>query len=215
MLFARRQRELEARLNAYREKAAECVRLFHEYLLQYLETGDLEELKRNVHRVHRAESEADDIRVEIEVMMYSKALFPESRGDVLGLLEAMDKVPNKAESSIRAIVNYRIEIPHSLHPNLKRLAAVCIDCVHAMFDATTKVFTDFTNAALVLGRIDQLESEADGIEGELMQQIFSDSGIETLEKLLLRELVDHISQIADKSEAVGDRVRIIVAKRAL
>lgn len=215
MLFARKQRELEARLNAYREKSAECVRLFHESLLKYLETGDLEQVKRDVHYVHQAESAADDLRVEIEVMMYSKALFPESRGDVLGLLEAMDKVPNKAESSIRAIVNFSIEIPHSLHANLKRLAAVCIDCVYAMFDATTKIFTDFTNAALVIGRIDQLESEADGIEAELLQQIFSDKGLDTLEKLLLRDLVDRISQIADKSEAVGDRVRIIVAKRAL
>ena len=40
--------------------------------------------------------------------MYSKALFPESRGDILGLLEAMDKVPNQAEKALLVMLTQYI-----------------------------------------------------------------------------------------------------------
>ena len=45
------------------------------------------------------------MRREIEVMMYSKALFPESRGDILTLLETIDRVPNQAEAVVRMLLN--------------------------------------------------------------------------------------------------------------
>jgi uncharacterized protein len=215
MFFKRRQHELEGRLTDYREKAALCVTRFYESLLRYLESGDLDQLREDVGHIHKAESQADDLRRDIEVMMYSKALFPESRGDVLGLLEAMDEVPNQAETCIRTIVNQYIEIPEMLHRDLRRLVDTCTECVDAMLEATTKLFTDFANAAMTIGKIDALESEADGIEGEILQKIFANEQLRDLDKGLLRDLTRSISHIADRAEAVGDRVRIIVAKRVM
>ncbi len=215
MFFKRRQNELEGRLTDYREKAALCVTRFYESLQRYLLSGDLDQLREDVTLIHKAESQADDLRRDIEVMMYSKALFPESRGDVLGLIETMDEVPNQAETCMRLIVNQYIRIPESLHRNIGRLVETCTECVDAMLEATTKLFSDFTNAALTIGKIDELESEADGIEGELLQAIFADDALSDLDKVLLRDLVRSISHIADRAEAVGDRVRIIVAKRVL
>ena len=59
-----------------------------------------------VEETHKAESRSDDLRNEIETMMFAKALIPESRGDILELLEAMDKVPNLLELILYMIQMY-------------------------------------------------------------------------------------------------------------
>lgn len=211
-MFRSKQRQIQSRLAAYRDKTAECVSEFKRSLGEFCHTGDRGQLEENVAKVHHLESAADDIRREVEVMMYSKALFPESRGDVLGLLETMDRVPNKAESVLRLLLNQHVAIPDDLHEPLLHLADVCCQCVEAMLDASARVFTDFASATAIIGKVDQLESDADAIEASLLQAIFS-GGLPDLRKILLRDLVETVSAIADRSEVVGDRIRIIVAKR--
>jgi len=212
MLFANKQKKLEVKLDTYIEKAELCVAEFQKHFKEYCKSGDLEQLRQSVSEIHKAESEADDIRREIEVLMYSKALFPESRGDVLGLLEALDRVPNAAEAVVRLIVNQYVKIPAELHGKLFQLVDVCYRCVSELLRAVSMVFTNYTNAITLVGNIDELESQADGIEADLLQQIFS-SEMRDLDKILLRDLVESISLISDRSENVGDRIRIIVAKR--
>ena len=84
MFFASRQKKIEAQVAEYRTRVAECADGFHMAIEQYCRTGDREMLRRDFDQVHHAESQADDIRREVEVSTYSKALFPESRGDRQG-----------------------------------------------------------------------------------------------------------------------------------
>lgn len=44
-------------------------------------------------QTHKFESKADDIREEIEALMLGKALIPESRRDIIGLLESINDIP--------------------------------------------------------------------------------------------------------------------------
>ena len=214
MLFQTKQKQVESQLSVYCKEVLACLDLFHKTLQHYRDNPDRDALRTNVHQVHAAESRADDIRRDIEVLMYSKALFPESRGDILGLLETMDRVPNQAESSVRLILNQHVEVPKAYWSKIMHLADVCRRTVDAMIGSVEKLFTDFTNAAVAVGKIDELESEGDGIEAELIDQAFSDD-LDSLHKILLRDLAQHIAQISDRAEDVGDRIRIIVAKRSV
>ena len=174
----------------------------------------MDERKAAFAEVHKSESKADDIRREIEVVMYSKALFPESRGDILGLLETMDKVPNQAESAIRMIWNQHVTIPEKYHPQILQLVDVCSRTVDAMVDAAEKLFSDFTNAAVAVGKIDELESEADKIEAGLIEEVFSEP-VDGIATIVFRDLIKQIAHISDRAENVGDKIRIIVAKRTI
>jgi len=212
MIFKNRQKQVTDGIRRYLDKARECVSGFDRSFKAYCESGDLEELRKAVKTVHAAESEADDIRREIEDMMYSHALFPESRGDILGLLETLDHVPNQSESVIRDVLNQYISVPQDLRPRLFDLVDVSMRAVDAVFEATDRVFTRYQEAAEMIGKIDQLESEADGVEAQCLQRIFS-SDLRGMDKILLRDLVRAVGAIADRSEDVGDRIRIMVAKR--
>ena len=212
MLFVSKQKKVEEQLMEYRAKVGSCLEGFIQAFKRYCETADREQLAEDHQVVHKAESEADDIRREIEVMMYSKALFPESRGDIMGLLESVDKVPNQAEEVVRMMLSQRIVIPKVLRSKVLRLTDICFRCGEAMLDGTGKLFTDFTSATAAIGKVDELESEADQLETALIEVIF-DSEMDGYEKILLRDLVENIATITDRAENAGDRIRIIVAKR--
>lgn len=212
--FTSKQKKIELQLTQYNEQVSVCMDVFKKAIEQYCQSPARDSIKDSFEQVHKAESTADDIRREIEVMMYTKALFPESRGDILGLLEAMDKVPNQAESVVRMIWNQHISIPDAISSEILQLVDVCCRCIDAMLDAAGKLFMDFTNAAVAVGKIDELESEADRLEALIIENLFSDEHI-SVNTLLLRDLVKHISTIADRAENVGDRIRITVAKRSV
>ena len=212
MLFMSRQRRIEAQLDEYRENVAACLERYREAFVAYCQTADRAVLERNLAAVHKAESKADDIRREVEVLMYSKALFPESRGDMLGLLESMDKVPNQAETATKMLLMYRIEIPEALAATLMRLVRACCACGLALVDSSAKLFEDFTNATVAVGKVDELESEVDQMEASLFDAIFG-GDYAPFDKLMLRDVVKQAAAVSDRAEDAADRIRIIVAKR--
>jgi predicted phosphate transport protein (TIGR00153 family) len=212
MFFINKQKQIESLLDDYRQQVSKCLEVCELAFTQYLDEPDRSRLEKNFLDISRAESGADTIRREVEVMMYSKALFPESRGDILGLLETMDKVPNQAETVTQALLNQHVLIPQQYREQIKQLITICRRCVEAMLDGAGKLFTDFTNATVAVGKVDELESEADHIEEAIIEQVFS-SNIEGFEKILLRDLVNQIAGISDRAENTADRIRIIAAKR--
>ena len=214
MFFRNRQKEVQDRMAKYNEQVLTCMDVFEKAVKAFCENSDRAALKASVQKVHQAEGLADDIRRDIEVLMYTKALFPESRGDILGLLEAMDRVPNHAESTAHMIVNQHISLSKELCPKIVALLDITGRCVREMIKAVESVFTDFVNATVIVGKIDELESEADHVEDDLIDQIFS-SDMEGIDKILLRDLTRRIAGISDRVENVGDRIRIMVAKRSI
>ncbi len=214
MFFASKQKKIESQMTQYNEQVLVCLNRFRKAIERYCENPDRDAIKGRFDDVHKAESLADDIRRDIQVMMYSKSLFPESRGDILGLLEAMDKVPNQTEAVVHMIWNQRISIPKELHSEILQLVDVCCRCAGAMLEAAEKLFANFTNASVAVGKIDELESEADHIESAMIEKIFSGQ-MDPIDKILLRDLVKSISAISDRAENAGDRIRITVAKRSI
>ena len=214
MFFVNRQKKIESGFDDYCQSVSKCMCEFQGALNQCIEADDGAAGREAFLKVHNSESIADDIRREIEVLMYSKSLFPESRGDVLGLLETMDKVPNQAESVIRMIWNQHIAIPSDHSTDIMRLSDVCCKCVDSMLEAAGLLFKDYKNVSSAIASIDELESEADRIEGEIIEKIFSVEH-DSIDKILLRDLVEKISGISDRAENVGDRIRIIAAKRSI
>jgi predicted phosphate transport protein (TIGR00153 family) len=169
-------------------------------------------LEQHTAEVHGFESAGDDIRRSIEDLMYTRALFPESRGDILGLLESMDKVPNQAQTAARMVLHQNIEISAELWPLLLELVDLSVRCANAMLEAADKLFTDFTGATAAVGKVDELESLADRVTTEIVRLVFAGKS-DGVQKILLRDLTFAIESLSDRAQDTADRMRIIVAKR--
>lgn len=211
MIFSGKQQAVEALIASYIERAQECVRLFINGMDSWLE--ETAPMSDALDRVHEAESQADDVRRELCLLLYGKALFPESRGDILGLIEAVDKVPNRAEAIIRRIKSEHISPPpRELAEGFCTLAERVRECTAVMFEGVRVLFKDHHSAVELSDRVDDLESQADLMEMDLVERVFV-SDLDCYAKILYRDVIMDIGGLADRAEDASDRLRIIAVKR--
>ncbi len=214
MIFGGKQRAVELLIEQYLDQVTECVESFASCVDSSLAGEPLEASIAAVERTHQAESRADDIRREIVLLLYGKALFPESRGDILGLIEAVDRIPNQAENAVRQLRHHQFQMPPELGEGLQALVGSVRACSLEVVKAARTLFTDYHSAAFLSDRVGELESQADELEFALIDRIFTSSR-ETADKILLRDTVQAIGAIADRAERVSDRVRLIAVKRKI
>lgn len=214
MLF-KAQRIIEDRIDLYLTKSSECLRKGMEVIVRCIGATHCEKLRERTLEVHHLESQADDIRRDVEYLLFSRSLFPESRGDILGLLEKLDNIPNQVEASVKMIYEQKVFLPPFLEEEFKSLSDVTIRCVDVTFTAVKLLFGNFKEILEIVGEIDTYESEIDKIQSTAIVKLFDSNEIEGFQKILLRDLINEISAVSNSAEEVGDFLRILVVKRMI
>jgi predicted phosphate transport protein (TIGR00153 family) len=179
----------------------------------YLQRGTGEDFSFVVGRTHRAESRADDLRRAIEREMYAKALLPESRGDILGFLENLDRIPNRAETILFTIAAARVEVPTTMRDGVRALLSRTAEATDALLQLARRVFARDSAPLPLIELVDEKESECDFIERQLIEQVFRSEGLGDLERLMLREILGELGDLSDLAENVADRLMIMSLKR--
>ena len=213
-LFWGKQKEVEDILRRYCHEYGQCLDVFVNGINGYFDHGNRDQLGEDVQKTHIAESLADDLLTELGMVLYGSALFPESRGDILGLVEALDAVVNKAESVIRMPYHQYITVPQELAPSFKEMIETVRECTKALRKSAEMLFDKYQRAGSYYGKVDQLESQTDAQEAALIEMIFT-MEIDTGHKILLRDLVSSIADIADRAENASNRIQLILVKRKL
>ncbi len=211
-LFWRRQKNIEDMLNVYQERLDEIVQKFEKVFVTFLDHGYCEEFHNGVMEVSKLESSIDDLRREIEMLLYGRQLLPESRGDLLGILEAVDRIPNGLETVLFALHDQRVEIPEFLKPGLRELMLTNVQSYHMVRKALDALFHNPAETLYVCKEVDVKESESDRLERELIRSIFR-SDAELAHKSQLKDVVLMIGSISDRGENCADRISIIAIKR--
>lgn len=213
-IFFSRKHKLSPMIERYLKKTEECIENFKRALETYFQKGLSKEFDEVIEKTHIAESLADDIRREIELSLYEKSLIPESRGDILGILESTDKVLNKAQSVLYQIQTEALRMPEFLREDFAQLTDINAEAFKDVARAIRTLFEDLRGMRDITNEIDKKESASDRLEREIIKKIFA-SPIEIGEKILLKELVIETGNISDLSENVGDRLSIVAAKRMI
>ena len=163
-------------------------------------------------QTHKFESRADDTRYEIIEMMYSKVLIPESRGDILKLLESIDVIPNHFETLLFMIQGQKLRVPDFITPDLRQLIKVSLECCDLVIKQVEALFKKTEDIKALVFTIDSHESRCDHIEREIVKKIF-DSELDPFQKLQLKELVIHMGEISDQADRVSRSIYIFSIKR--
>ena len=211
IFFSKRNKVYEI-VERYLDKMLEAAELFKKTMEKYFETGLSREFIEMIETTHLSESMADDIRREIELEMYEKSLIPESRGDILGLLEVTDEVMNKAQSVLYQIETENLEIPQELKDDFIKLIHNNISAFEVAVDGFRILFHNLKAVREKVQEVDKRESSSDRMERDLIRKIFA-ANYDIGKKILLKDLVIEIGNISDTSEAVTDRLNIVAAKR--
>lgn len=206
--------DLELQIEKFLNSLSESALAFESALDIYFEKGCSTEFLEKHDQVDKLESLADDLRRKIEIQLYAHTLIPESRGDVLGLLENLDKIINLLEGVLWGFSIEKPEIPEKLKDKFQRLTKNCCEAVEAVVLGSRAFFRDIGSVKDHNHKVMYFETEADKISTGLKQEIF-ESDMELGKKLHLRGFVEQIDDIADWSEDVADRLTIYVIKRTI
>ncbi len=177
-----------------------------------LEGGCRTEADFFIDRTHKYESKADDIREEIKSLMYGKALVPDSRGDIMGLLESIDIIPHRFERILYIIQTQKLEIPGFLVLDIKELIRISLECCDLMDKQVRALLSKTNGIRSLMNTIDANESHCDHIERRIIVKVF-DSELDPFCKLQLKDLIVQMGDISDEADRVSRRINIISMKR--
>lgn len=212
-LFFQKQKSVEKQLAQYLEHWWGCIECFDKGMTAFLDEGPGEAVDYFYSRVDREESRGDELRRGVETDLYAKALLPEARGDILRVLEALDRVVNRVESTVRQIVIERMLAEPWMITGLERHSARTVEACKALHEAAEGLLggEDATIASLVR-RVDELETRCDHIEEDLLGKIFA-SDLDLARKLQLKDFVRRLGTISDFAESAADTIHIVSIKR--
>ncbi len=212
MAFWKKQSQIEQMIEDYLTESEKCLRAFGEAFDEYFASGNSEAFAGKVEEVRQFEWAADQKRRQVEAEMFSKALIPELRGDILSLLEALDEVPNECEEVTREVRLQGLRVPQEYRERVRDLVRVNIEANERLHDVVARLFASPAEVAPAADKVIEKEKAADAIEQELIRAIF-ESSQDLAEKILLKQVVSGIADISDRAEDASDLIRIIAVKQ--
>jgi len=204
---------IEAQIDEFLDAISESSILFKKAILSFIEKNS-SKLEDQLGSIAELEKKADTLRREIENYLYTHSLIPENRGDVLGLLESMDNVIDTAKNTV---TNFNLEnpdIPEELTQDFIDLAEHSAMAAESIVLAARSFFRDVKTVKDHLHKVHFYEREADKIAFRLKREIFT-LKIELSRRIHLTNFVQHTDFVADRAQAVADRLAIYAIKRTV
>ena len=210
MFMFRKNRELQDKLVSYLTEAQDTLLIFRAGISDFVVAG-LDGLDPFVAKVHAGESVCDTIRQQIEVDLFEKSLLPETREDLMVVMEELDKVVNQLESVVQNLQIERMELPEWLLKPYGELAALSSDCAEKVFQMAQEVILREGDPRRLAQQIGALESQSDVIEQRLVSELFK-SDLTLAEKMFYRSALTRLAHIADRAEDVAVRLQVFLVK---
>jgi len=210
----RRTKALEGQIDDFLDKLSQSALVFRRAVDIYLADGVTKEFEEKLSQVNELESQADKLRRDVETQLYAQTLIPESRGDVLGLIENLDSVLNLCEGGLWAFSIETPDIPTEFHPDYRTLTEQVVNTVESLVLASRAFFRNIEAVHDHMHKVMFYEKEADKVSTKLKKAIFA-TDLPLSHKAHLRNFVEHIDNLADKSEDVADRLAIYTIKRTV
>ncbi len=204
---------LESKIDEFLDHASEAGLVFREGLKNYLD-GRGEDFESRREQVTELEKHADDLRHEVERQLYVETLIPDSRGDVLGILEHTDEVINIAKATLTQFSVEKPVIPDDLDEAYLELADFGCRAVQELVSGIRVFFRSGTSVSDYTHKVSFWEKEADQIAEKLRRRIF-EKEIDLSRKIHLGNFVRLIDAVADEAEDVSERLAISAIKRSI
>lgn len=206
-------KELESQIDEFCDKVDQGAMSFKIGINSYI-NDEYAAFEDKLQQVNQLESQGDTLRRNIERRLYEQTLIPESRGDVLGLLENMDTILNSCEGAMWQFAIEKPHIPEEFHPDYVNLVDASVSAVDSLVAASRAFFRGAETVSDHMHKVLYYEKEGDKISTRLKMAIFAD-GLDLAHKAQLRNFVEHIDDIADSAEDVADRLAIYSIKRSI
>lgn len=205
---------LQKQLDEFLDRVSESSLLLRQGVDMFVD-GRMEAFDEKLEQITTIEHHGDAMRREIEKKLYIKTLIPESRGDVLQLLERMDTLLDSSKAMLWQFKIEEPDLPEELHADLRELISHSVEAVEAIVRSARAFFRTSAEFADHIHKVSYWETESDKVSTRMMMQVFRREDLTLCHKAQLKDIIRRISQIADRAEDVADRLSIYAIKRML
>ena len=213
-LFSR-SKDLQASMDGFIDRVEKAGLIFYEGLKAYF-SNKMERFEEYSKELTELESKADAVRRDIKYKLYTHMLIPESRGDVLGVLETLDDVIDTTEKVLEHFYIETPDIPEYLREDFKDLAELSNKSVEELAKASRAFFTELKMVNNYVNKVHFYEHEADKLEKSIKHKIFnSDTEMDLSIRMHLRYFTEKIALLSDEAESVAERLAIYAIKRRI
>jgi len=205
---------IEKQIDDFLDKVSESGLLFKDGAEAYLK-GNMEIFSMKLEQMSNTERTGDSLRRGLEEQLYRQTLIPESRGDVLELLESMDTLLDQFKG---ALLRFEIEYPEicsEFVADFTELVAKVVESVESMVLSARAFFKDVNAVADHMHKVSFWEKQSDRVSTRLQKSVFKREDLRLSHRMQIRDFVRQVDEIADCAEDVADRLSIYVIKRSL
>ncbi len=212
-LFAR-TRDLEHNIDSLHDKIIEMTMVFKEAVDIYLREQRSENYRQTSKKIKQIEHDSDSLRREVESKLYEQNLIPDLRGNILELVENLDRVVNLFDEVAHKFYIEQPEIPEAYHEQLQRLVCQVVECAENMAIASRSFFRDLSTLRDFAKKVYLLEHQSDKTSAKLRKAVF-DSDLSLAHKIQINMFVEEVADIADLAEDCIDALLIFAIKREI
>ncbi|WP_147821026.1 DUF47 domain-containing protein [Salidesulfovibrio onnuriiensis] len=206
--------KIEKQIDDFLSLVSEAALTFREGLKAYL-THNRSNLDNKLAAITEKEHRGDTLCRNIEMQLYTKTIIPDSRGDVLELLENMDYLLGGFKGVLWRFDIETPEIPNEFHTDFIELSEAVVETAEAIVCSARSFFKDTSSISNHMHKVSYWETECDKIVTRLQRSIFNREDLRLSHKMQLCDLARSVDKIANKAEDVADKLAIYVIKRSL
>lgn len=190
-------------------------------LFDALCAGDEEKIGAVRDEIFALENKADVIKNELRSHLPKTIFMPVDRRDILEILDLQDSIADTAQDIAGALMVRQPKVLGSIRSPLMNLTERCLDACHQMAKIMEQldelVETGFRGHGneIVLAMIDELnriETDTDRKSIDLLSEIFAhEDELDPVSVMVWHRLIRWVGDLADYSEMVGNRLRLLIA----
>lgn len=210
-LLFKNTKMVELQIDEYLDQIVQGGLVFKEGVRFYLEERT-DEFEARLAILREMENKADTLRRNIESQLYLRTLIPESRGDVLGLLESADKILNIVTDTL---LEFSVEIPalpQEVHKQFLDLVDYAVSCGEHTVGGIRAYFRNLEAVRDHINKVQLYRRETNRMAENIKRTIFR-LRLSLSKKIHARYFSYHVERIAEQSDDVCDRLAIAAIKK--
>lgn len=191
-------------------------------LLEALAAGDQEGVIAKKDKIFTLEAEADKIKNEIRAHLPKSLFMPVDRRDLLEVLQMQDSIADVSQDVAGLLIERQMTVPDIMRDPLLALSRRCVEtceqCGRVIEELDELLAMGFrgrevTKVEDMVEELNQIEDETDELGIQLTRILFNnEDSMKPVSVVFWYQLIQWIGDIADYSEKVGDRLRLLIAR---
>ena len=208
---------LQQHMRTVKKCTAQVTKLF-----EALCDGDQDKVVAIKEQIFDLENEADGIKNELRAHLPKSLFMPVDRRDLLEVLDLQDSIADTAQDIAGLLVERKMDVADEMREPLLNMVRRCVDACNqatriiGRLDELVETGFRGPESDSVIEMVEQLnkiESDTDQMGMELTHILFAqEENMNPVSVVLWYDLINMIGELADYSEKVGNRLRLLLAR---